>query len=298
MPISESEHKINIMVIEDDSDIVWIIRTLLEREGYKVHSADNGEKAIYMLEDLHPDLILCDIMLPFMNGYEIRKIIQQDADLQLVPFIYLSALTSSEHKMKAFELNPDDYITKPFEPAELVARIKAKLRKYHLYESLIKFDTLTQVLNRRAFMSQLTIEMERVERYNRILSLLMIDIDNFKRINDKYGHPVGDAVLKSIGIALQSNFRDIDFIGRYGGEEFLICMPEANKEKCLLASNRLRTKIEDNSTIEPSISFTISGGIAEAPLHGLNVKTILLNVDKALYTAKKNGKNCIVVFEK
>ncbi|MFC1851975.1 diguanylate cyclase [candidate division CSSED10-310 bacterium] len=289
----DAKEESSILLIEDNKDTILVIRTLLETEGYVVHVSKDGEEAINVLEEISPDLIICDIMMPRMDGFKFRYLIEQDPDLRIIPFIFLTALAETQYKLQGLELNPDDYITKPFEPQELLARIKSKLQRYQFYKTLIKYDSLTHLMNRRSIISQLKNELERVKRYNRKLSIIMIDIDNFKSINDTYGHNIGDVVLKSFARKLKDNLRECDFAGRYGGEEFILIMPEIDKEECLIAANRLREQIENLSFTKQDLHVTISGGIATAPDDSDDVKSLLIYADKAMYESKSRGKNCI-----
>lgn len=289
---------VKILLVEDDPLIVKMIQSILEQASYSVYVAGNGIQAIHLLEELVPHLIICDIMMPKMDGLKFRELIREDLDLQLVPFIFLTALNTEEDRLRGYKLDADDYITKPFEPFEFLARIQQKVSKYKLYHNQITYDALTQLYNRRFLMTQLAKELERVKRYKRFLSLIMIDIDTFKTINDSYGHLVGDAVLKEIARILSENIRDIDFAGRYGGEEFVIVMPEIEKDICIQISERLRRLIANAVLTEMKITVSFSGGIASAPEDGLEVKTLLIKADKALYLAKKLGKNRILPYGK
>lgn len=292
----ESQEQI-ILIVEDEADAKHLIRLLLEREGFTVYEASDGYEALNLLEEVMPHLIICDILMPNMDGFEFRNHIVSDPDLELVPFIFLTALSGKKDIMKGFQLEVDDYIVKPFDNDDLISRIKAKINKFALYRTLITVDVLTGLYNRRFLINQFKKELERVKRYNRRVSCIMIDIDNFKSVNDTYGHITGDMVLRGFAEALQRNLRDSDFVGRYGGEEFVLVVPETNKELCLKAGNRIKKKISEISYTHQNITLTISGGIASAPEDGLDVKTLLYRADQALYAAKKTGKNIFVLFD-
>jgi len=287
---------IKILIVEDDALIVKMLQSLLEQEGYTVYVSNDGIHAIHVLEELIPHLIICDVMMPRMDGHKFREIIMQDLELQLVPFIFLTALSSPQDKIKGFQLEADDYITKPFEPDEFLARVRQKISKFKLYYTQITYDALTTLYNRRFLMTQLMKELERVKRFSHKLSVIMIDLDTFKDINDSHGHTIGDAVLRAFAEALKSNMRSVDFAGRYGGEEFVIVMPEMDKDTSLIAAERIRSTIAALPVTEKNINVSFSGGVASAPEDGLDVKTLLLKADKALYQAKKSGRNKIVPY--
>jgi len=287
---------VKILIIEDDEDTRKLINIILERENYSFYNAADAYEALFLLEEIIPDLIICDILLPKMDGFEFRNIIWQDTDLQLVPFIYLTALTSSEYRIRGFELNADDYITKPFGMDELLVRIQSKLNKYQIYKDLIRFDNLTKVFSRRFIITVLTKELERIKRHKRDVSLAMIDVDNFKVINDKFGHLTGDFVLNALAQFLDIKLRASDYVGRYGGEEFLVVMSEIDKEKAAHALSRVQEVLAKSPFTEHNITISISAGISSAPVDGVDVKTLILKADKALYKAKLLGKNRVEVY--
>ncbi|MFC1853684.1 GGDEF domain-containing protein [candidate division CSSED10-310 bacterium] len=292
-----TDNDMKILFVEDDKFVINVVKALLEDEGYTVYVAKDGIEALNILEEIVPHLILCDIMMPKLNGFEFRNFIMNDPDLKLVPFIFLTALSDTEDRIRGFKLDADDYITKPFEEEDLIARVQTKLKKFRQYQDLIAIDSLTGLLSRRYIMNQLKKETERVKRYNAKCSIVMVDIDTFKEINDNYGHDVGDMVLTLLGHAFQNNIRETDFAGRYGGEEFLIIMPGVDKQACLAATNRLKKTISDLPISDYKIHITFSGGISMAPEDGTDVKTLLIKADKALYQAKKLGKDRIIPYQ-
>ncbi|MFC1852426.1 diguanylate cyclase [candidate division CSSED10-310 bacterium] len=294
--MSPGNDDVRILVVEDDKDTLTILTSFLQKNNYTVYTALNGRDALYLLEEIIPDLIVCDIMMPKMDGFEFRNLIWNDPELQLVPFIYLSALSAPEDRFKGYELHADDYMVKPFDFEDLLIRIKAKLEKYQLYKNFVRYDALTRIFSRRFIMTLLNKELERVKRLERLVSISMIDIDNFKSINDLYGHPAGDAVLNDIAKVIQSTLRQYDFIGRYGGEEFLIVMPELNKRDAATAIDRIRVNLSKQKITTYNLSVTFSAGVAAAPEDGTEMKSLIYKADKALYSAKKLGKNRVELY--
>ncbi|MBN2383110.1 diguanylate cyclase [bacterium] len=286
-----------ILLLDDDVEMTLMLKIFLENNDYEVITATDATEALNIIEEVLPDLIICDIMMPNIDGFEFRSIIWQDPDLQLVPFIFITALTRAEYRQKAFEVFADDYIIKPFNLDELLVRIQSKLKKYSLYQDMIRYDSLTNIFSRRFIMTLLNKEIEQAKRHERSVSLSILDLDNFKSYNDTYGHPVGDFLLQHFTKAIQDNIRKYDLLGRFGGEEFIIIMPETTKKQAFGSLDRLKEKLSLETYTEDKIALTFSGGIATFPDDGLDGKSLLLSADKALYHAKEQGKNTIKVFE-
>ncbi len=284
-----------ILLVENESNVVTLVTYNLEQAGFRVIVEENGKDALNALKTSSCDLIICDIMMPIMDGFELRQHIRDDPQLNLTPFIFLSAKAQMADKLIGLNLGVDDYITKPFEPQELIGRIKAILNRRHDFERLMNYDDLTQLLNRRALEARLSLELKKVKRYNTPLCILLLDLDNFKNINDTYGHALGDKVLSGIASHLRKGLREIDFAGRLGGEEFIVCMPDTTKDGCLVVSERMRKEAANLNWAEDALKITISGGIACAPEDGLTSHEILQVADSRMYKAKANGKNRIVL---
>lgn len=291
------DYEEKILLIDDEVDTVKLMATYLKREGFKVYQANNGREALFLLEEIVPDLIICDVMMPHMDGFEFRNAIWQDPDLQLIPFIFMTALGSIENRKKGYELFADDYLVKPFDFDELTTRIRAKLEKYRLVQKMLRYDTLTKVYSRRFLSSLLSIEIERCKRHSRELSIAMIDLDNFKQINDSHGHIIGDEVLYRVAQFFSQNIREYDSICRYGGEEFIIVMPEISKEAAKQVLSRLQLELSEMEMTEFDVRITCSAGISGFPEDGGDLKTLIYNADKGLHRAKKLGKNRVELYQ-
>ena len=283
--------KKTILIVEDDRDMRKLLKMYLNHNSYQIIEATSGDEGLNILNNTIPDLIICDIMMPGMDGYELRKKILRNEKLRLVPFVFLSAKGLNKDIIEGFKLFADAYISKPFDPEILKVQVNTLLEKYTEINRLVHFDPLTKLYNRRSLEIYFAQELNRVQRYKQKLSILMLDIDHFKNINDRFGHPVGDEVLKAIAGKLLEQVREVDIIARIGGEEFIILMPETDKETAFTVANRLCTNVAGMSFSQPNIKVTISIGVASAPADGDTPEELLNKVDAAMYSAKRNGRN-------
>lgn len=306
------DRKPKILVVDDVPLNVELLRTYLNTAGYHVFEAGDGEQAMQIVAQKKPDLLLLDIMMPKMNGFEVCKRLKSDPKTRFIPIVMVTALQSIEDKVQGIEAGADDFITKPFNKMELLARVRSLLRIKFLYDALVKkisqldqakkrlqqlaiTDGLTGLYNYRFFKEQLLHEMDRAARHNLSLSLIMMDIDNFKIYNDTNGHPAGDEVLRRIAKVLQNNIRKIDIAARYGGEEFAIILPEESPESAKIVTEKIRRLVEEEpipfEDKQPNKKLTISLGLATFPIDAEDWKQLVSKADQRLYKAKKSGRN-------
>jgi len=295
--MQKSENSQTVLIVEDDPHIVNLVSIILSKSGYVVEEAKDGEHALELLSNISPSLIISDIMMPNMDGYVFRKELLEQEETKLIPFIFLTAKGKSHDIVHGMELNADAYIPKPFEPDVLLAKVKAILRKYSHFNELLQYDTLTQVYNRRTLEHNLIAELKRVKRYKQPMSILLLDLDHFKNLNDSYGHDFGDLVLKKISTFFKDNLRDIDFVGRVGGEEFVIVMPNTDKKTALFVADRLRERVSKIVFDKAGLRVTMSGGVSAAPDDASEMIGIMKKADVALYAAKAQGRNRIFAAE-
>jgi diguanylate cyclase (GGDEF)-like protein len=289
--------KSKILLVEDDKTTLAFIRAKLVKEGFEVKSAENGQNAIDLMAGYTPDLIISDIIMPVMDGMEFRNSLRENQKFNLIPFVFISAKDELDDKILGFEIGADYYLTKPFEENELIAIINSRIEKSREFNNLIYHDKLTGLLNRGGIDKRIEEEIHRGKRYNNSFSIAMMDIDHFKKVNDTYGHQAGDLVLKNVSEHIAKTIRDSDYAGRYGGEEFLIVMPYTDKENAFIAAERIRGSLADMGIKNTGIKITISGGIASYPEDGDVYGEIVSSADSALYSAKNNGRNCVVSCE-
>jgi two-component system, cell cycle response regulator len=297
--------------VDDNQDNIEIIATRLRFRGYEILEASDGAQALEQVNDHAPDLILLDVMLPDIDGYEISRRIKGSPDLPFIPIILVTARDSTQDKVQGLDAGADDYLTKPINFPELEARVRSMLRikrlqdelelKNRELERLSISDGLTGLYNHRHIHDLLAEEYERVERTNDCMSVAMFDLDRFKAVNDTYGHQAGDKVLVALADILRETARDIDRLGRYGGEEFIALLPETCIEDAAVFVERVRREVSrhhfDIGRDEP-LHMTMSAGVATYP-HDLvdSVETLVKLADQALYAAKAGGRDRIVRFD-
>lgn len=289
---------LTVLVAEDNADLMEIIKTILTKSRYRVVSAADGVEAMERLAREPVDIALLDIMMPKMTGLEVCRKIREDPRLRNIYVIFLTALVAGAERAKGLELGANDYITKPFYLPELLARISVGERLTHQRREMEKraaHDPLTGLYNRRMFEERLSHEFDRAKRYGRPLSVLMIDVDDFKQVNDRYGHDWGDVVLKEVAQALREKTRKSDIPVRYGGEEFILILPEVPLEGALQAAEKIRQEIKSlkfNPDSVPPFSVTVSVGVASTSGHDYeDGQATVKDADLALYRAKRKGKD-------
>ncbi len=301
-----------ILVVDDVPVNVHLLKTYLSAEGYNIISAKDGEEAIEQVRNNQVDLILLDVMMPKINGYEVCRIVKSNRQTEFIPVILVTALNELEDKVKGMEAGADDFITKPFNKLELLVRVRSLLRIKYLNDALNEkvielqkakeelrqlaiTDGLTGLYNYRYFKEQLLQELNRARRHHSHVSLFMIDIDHFKHYNDQHGHPAGDQVLKTIARLLKENVRNIDLAARYGGEEFTLVLMETKKSDAKIVAEKIRKLIEEHSfnyeEFQPNGKITISAGVATFPEDGKDFDELVAVADQRLYRAKQAGRN-------
>jgi len=290
-----------ILVAEDDPISQRVVQANLLEWGYEVTVASDGSEAwAIMRQEESPSLVISDWMMPGMDGLTLCRKIRR---MERPGYIYFIILTAKKAVVEALEAGADDFLTKPFNPEELKYRIRIGERILNLERRILELantDVLTGLLNRRAFMEKIRQEISRTRREKRPLSLIMADIDHFKRINDAYGHQAGDLVLKRFAEQLTASTRPYDFTGRYGGEEFIVCLPGTGRSCAGSIGERMRRQTEDMEIMLPDgsgpIRITASFGTAfHTPGSRLDVDSFIKRADEALYRAKREGRNRVCV---
>ncbi len=285
-----------ILVVDDTISNLDILGELLK--DYDVIDATNGQEALEIIEREPVNLILLDIMMPNMDGFEVCKILQSNNETKDIPIIFLTAKTDEDSIEEAYDIGGSDYVTKPFKPRELLARVKRELKLQDLQEKLkllASTDPMTKLYNRRYFTEVALHTVELSKRTKQDLSIIMLDIDKFKNVNDTYGHQVGDEVIISLANELLKLQRKSDIICRFGGEEFVILLPNIDSNGAFVVAEKIRQQIESLSIeIENSVSikYTVSIGVSQINLETENnIESSLKRADDALYEAKENGRN-------
>ena len=297
----------NILIIDDEKEICLYLEELLTENNFLVFTAENGMKGLEIIEKEKIDIVLADIVMPKIDGIALtRSIKEMNPD---IPVILMTAYSSIEYAVESMKAGAADFISKPFKINYALFIIKKvletkrlgeKAKKTEYYKELSNIDALTSIHNYRFFKEILDNEIKRHKRYERNLSFLLIDIDNFKSINDTYGHLTGDIVLKQIAGLLNKTVRSCDFLARYGGEEFAVILPETSEKEALMLGKRILSVIEDHQFKsidgEPIGKISVTVGLTSFPRSASNLQQLIDRADQALYKGKRLGKNRITVF--
>ncbi len=300
--LTAHDTKARVLIVDD---VPANCRVLMEslKSDYEVEFATSGKQALEMVIVNQPDLILLDIMMPEMDGYEVCSRLKQDVALQDIPVIFFTAKNSREDEAKGFEWGVVDYIAKPFYIPAVKARIRSHLEQKKKRDLLIKLasvDPLTGIPNRRHFTDVFEVEWRRAKRGGAAISLMLLDVDYFKQYNDTYGHSAGDECLKRIAQSLHHSLRRPgDCAARIGGEEFAILLPETDALGAAIIADRIRHDVEvldiPHSAAEGSGRVTISAGVATCtPTEEIERQALLNAADEMLYQAKERGRNQVL----
>jgi two-component system, cell cycle response regulator len=303
-----------ILVVDDHPDNIEIIDARLSSRGYRIESASDGEEALEKVRQNPPHLILLDVMMPVLDGFEVSRRIKRDTSLPFIPIILVTARGETEDKVEGLDAGADDYLTKPINFPELEARVRSMLRIKKLQDELDRknrqleeanrqlrllsiTDGLTGLYNHRHVHELLQEEHERCKRNGDPLAVAMLDLDRFKQLNDTHGHQTGDVVLADTARILREGAREVDMIGRYGGEEFIVILPEATEAAAVHFAERVREAVERHvfRSGDKEIRMTVSGGVASASAPDLlQPDELIRRADMALYEAKNGGRNRVV----
>jgi len=291
------ESEANILVVDDNPDKLHLLEAALCLAGYRVTTATDGDEALAAIESYQPDLVITDVMMPRMNGYELAQRIRANPRTKFIPVIMQTAASRRvEDLRRASEVGALGYITDPTDLDLLLARTRTLL-EFKAYldvcEEAAFTDHLTGLANRRRFERQLEREVNRTLRLGHAFSLLMLDIDKFKELNDTFGHDAGDEAIRLIGKVLREGTRGIDLAARIGGEEFAILLVETELSRGLEVAERLRIAIKEMS-IPSAGHITASFGVAECPSCAQTSVDILKAADSLLYEAKRKGRDQVV----
>ncbi len=297
--------KNNILIVDDIPKNIQVIAGHLGDVKYELTMATSGEAALKAIKNEPPDLILLDVNMPGIDGFEVCSILKESIETRDIPVMFLTARVEIEDLVRGFEVGAVDFLTKPFNKSELQARVKTHLELYNLkqelikkYEQLAKFaltDPLTGLLNRRAVLNFLEAEGGRINRGGKSSVIILCDIDDFKAINDTYGHDAGDFVLTNVSNIMRQSVRINDNAARWGGEEFLIVLSEINMKDGMIVAEKIRSSIDSFlfsfNNIEMHITITAGMTIYNAQKP---VENSIAIADKALYKGKNEGKNRII----
>ncbi len=308
-----------ILIVDDVPVSIKVLGELL-REHYGILVATSGSRAIEVALKNRPDLILMDVVMPGMDGLETCMQLKENAQTAEIPVIFLTAMSESSDVIKGFEVGGQDYIVKPFNKTEVIARVKnhielrkskEKVKQYALelerkneelqqllekVNRIAMVDFLTEITNRRFAIDRMNEELSRISHGGGGFSLIMIDIDNFKGKNDSYGHECGDYVLKNLVNLIKSVLRNFDMMARWGGEEFLIMLPETEMSDAKIMAEKMISNVRNQVFTYKGNLFhvTITAGVAQYKA-GDDLDSIIIRADEAMYHGKRSGKNCVII---
>jgi diguanylate cyclase (GGDEF)-like protein len=297
-----TDHAPRLLAIDDSTLIHRLLKARLRQEYVEIHSALTAEEGVALARSLRPDVILLDSRMPDASGYVVLRDLQSFSETHDIPVIILSASANTAEKVRALDMGAHDFIAKPFEIAELKARVRSAVRLHRVMTMLAQraqIDGLTGLWNRTYLNDQLTREIADSERHGTALSLIMCDLDHFKNVNDCYGHPFGDRVLQRVAHLL-SDGRSGDVASRYGGEEFIIILPRTAADEAARVAERLRCEIRDVTwDADADVLVTASFGVTDLDLIAEPTLAAMIDaVDAALYAAKQAGRDCVRVTPK
>lgn len=289
-----------ILVVDDNKLNLMLLEQILEDEEdskYEVYTLLSGREVIEKSQEIKPDAILLDIMMPDIDGFDVCKLLKENSETKHIPIIMVTAKSEGEDLKKAFDLGVFDYIKKPIDEVEVIARLNAALkfrRQEKELEEMAMRDGLTGLYNHKLIIELFSKECEKLKRSNEGIAFVMIDIDHFKNVNDTFGHKAGDDVLKGLSSILSYNSREGDIVGRYGGEEFCIVLSGVTEEEAIDICERFRQIVESHifKTDEGDIEITISIGVCFKLSNNVcDCADMIVVADKALYRAKNLGRN-------
>jgi diguanylate cyclase (GGDEF)-like protein len=297
----EANMEYSVLVVDDEKSNLMVLNRILS-PFYTIFTAKSGQEALARIAENPPDLILLDIIMPDINGFDLLKRLKESPLTRNIPVIIITGLSNESDEEKGFSLGAIDYITKPFKNAIILARVNTHIKILHQMRTIEKLgliDGLTNIPNRRSFDDRIEMEWRRAIREKTPLSFLMMDVDNFKAYNDTYGHPQGDTLLQTISkIFAAAAMRPADLAARLGGEEFGVLLPDTDLESALVIAEKIRSNVETVRITTASgrimTSITISIGVVSLiPTEHTTISSFIAQADRNLYTAKNMGRNRI-----
>ncbi|MFH1593777.1 MAG: diguanylate cyclase [Candidatus Omnitrophota bacterium] len=294
------KRKAKILACDDEASILEVLKTILISEGFDIVTARNGFEAIELYKKELPDLIILDVSMPGMTGFQVLDNLRTQFAEKYTPVIFLTASIKIDDKLRALHSGAVDYLVKPISPDELIARIQNFLeikKKHDKLKEEATFDWMTGTLNKSYFLQKAKEELDKALRNNTPLAFILTDIDRFKEINDTLGHLAGDKVIREFADRLKCLIRKIDLIGRFGGDEFMVMLSHKREMEAVIVAERLKVSLKKPVNFENNkINITFSMGIVSTrDIEKPNINDLFALADKALYEAKSKGGNQFVL---
>jgi len=287
-----------VLIIDDDELLARYYQQLMISANMQVDIMHEPNLVIEYLQQKNPDVILMDLQMPFIEGQTLAAVIRQYDQWVGIPIIYLSAENNPEHQLAALHHGADDFLVKPVPDQQLISAVRHKVSRSRQLLDLMTKDSLTGLLKHAAIKEAIRREWGIVKRKGGVFCVAMLDIDHFKQVNDRFGHAMGDEVIASVATLLRKRLRNLDVLGRYGGEEFVVLMNNCNVIEASKILDDFRQRFQELvfTTEEAQFSSTISIGVAEfRPDSKIEPDALLVNADKAMYKAKETGRNKVIV---
>ncbi len=299
--IAVDGHPSRILVVDDDPFSARLIDTVLRSAGFASSYCCEPLRAFEVIESEQPELIILDVVMPERDGFELCQRIRAHPALQLIPIIFVTRKGDVAQRVRGLQVGGNDYVAKPFEPQELVARVRSHLQRLSELREMAIRDGLTRCYNNKYFKQRLEQEIVRTRRYQSEMTLGMLDVDHFKSVNDTFGHPAGDAVLAHLASLITASVRSTDVVARFGGEEFAFLLIESATSESATITDRLRDRISKHQFVIPAltggdlaVACTVSIGLASFRADD-TPQTLLARADAALLEAKQGGRNQVRV---
>lgn len=294
--VQTTSRPFRVLIVDDTVTLAEHYAAVLEGAGMEAQIINNPETILSKLKEFKPELILMDLYMPGCNGNEVAKVIRQDREHLSVPIVFLSTESGLQKQLQAMDTGADDFLLKPISNSHLVTSVRNRVQRFRTIGELIRQDSMTGLLNHISFKMGLETEVMRAQRKRSPLCAVMLDIDNFKKINDNYGHPVGDRVIRSIAKLLSRHLRATDVIGRYGGEEFAVALVDCTHADAVSLLEKIRKQFASVvfTSEQERFSCTVSIGLATYR-DGEPASELLQRADGALYVAKQSGRNQLSV---
>jgi len=299
-----------LLLVEDNEKDATLIRSILNRDQYALTHVTSGEEALKIIQSKPVDLVLLDVLLPSMSGFDVCSRLKESETTRNIQVLMITCLDDLSSKLKGIDSGADDYLVKPLDSRELEVRVKALIKKKRYLDQLSSrfenalsaaiTDKLTGLYNHTYFKHYLGLEMKRSDRQDQQLALIMIDVDDFKQFNDVHGHMAGDVVLQEIASLIKRSIRDIDFAARYGGEEFSVIITNSHRQCAAMVAQRIRQVIGSHefsfSDCNETATLTVSQGVAIFPQDARTLEDLIQKADLELYRAKHAGKDRVSVY--